>query len=246
MIVAPVAARHSHTRSRKRSRPRSKRVVPSARSCFSITAWTAIEAWSVPQIQSVSRPCIRRRRISVSWIEPLSAWPMCSSPVMFGGGSAITYGSPPGSGRPAKTPVASQRAKMGCSCDARVVAGVHPPDRSGRSGVKFPAAAADLCGMTREHTFWHHYLLAHPGHAVLTFSTPAAVGALLCLFLIACWTTAQVDGPLRRVRARPGPVPVRPRARPPALIALRSCTRCSWGSGSASWSPCSSGRCRSS
>jgi hypothetical protein len=46
--------------------------------------------------------------------------------------------------------------------------------------------------MTREHTFWHHYLLAHPGHSVLTFSTPAAVGALLCLFLIACWTTTQV------------------------------------------------------
>lgn len=47
-------------------------------------------------------------------------------------------------------------------------------------------------GMTRDHTFWHNYLLAHPGHAVLTFSTPAAVGALLCLCLLACWTTAQV------------------------------------------------------
>jgi hypothetical protein len=47
-------------------------------------------------------------------------------------------------------------------------------------------------GMTREHTFWHHYLTSHPSHAVLTFSTPAAIGALLCLFLIACWTTAQV------------------------------------------------------
>ncbi|HEY2789781.1 MAG TPA: hypothetical protein VGI72_09995 [Gaiellales bacterium] len=46
--------------------------------------------------------------------------------------------------------------------------------------------------MTREHTFWHHYLLAHTGRAVLTVSTPAAVGALVCLFLIACWTTAQV------------------------------------------------------
>ena len=47
-------------------------------------------------------------------------------------------------------------------------------------------------GMTREHSFWHHYLTSHPSHAVLTFSTPAAIGALLCLFLIACWTTAQV------------------------------------------------------
>ena len=28
-------------------------------------------------------------RISASWIDPLSAWPMCSAPVMFGGGIAI-------------------------------------------------------------------------------------------------------------------------------------------------------------
>ena len=92
--------------------------MPSARSCFSITAWTAIEAWSVPQIQSASRPCMRRRRIRASWIEPFRAWPMCSSPVTFGGGSAITYGSPPERGSPAKTPVASQRAKIGRSAAA--------------------------------------------------------------------------------------------------------------------------------
>ncbi len=89
MMVAPVAARHFHTRSRNASRPRSKRVLPSARSCFSITAWTAIEAWSVPQIQRASRPCMRRNRMSASWNEPFRAWPMCSSPVTFGGGSAI-------------------------------------------------------------------------------------------------------------------------------------------------------------
>jgi hypothetical protein len=46
--------------------------------------------------------------------------------------------------------------------------------------------------MTRETTFWHHYIAQHSGHAVLTFSTPAAIGALLCLYLLACWTTAQV------------------------------------------------------
>ena len=33
--------------------------------------------------------CIRAKRISVSWIEPSSAWPMCSAPVTFGGGIAI-------------------------------------------------------------------------------------------------------------------------------------------------------------
>ena len=71
----------------------------------------------MPQIQSESRPCIRRSRMSVSWKAPFSAWPMCSSPVTFGGGNAITYGSSPDSGRPANTPVASQRAKIGCSAE---------------------------------------------------------------------------------------------------------------------------------
>ena len=55
-MVAPVSARHFQTRSRNRSRPSSCRVVPSARSCFSITECTAIAAWSVPQIHSVRRP----------------------------------------------------------------------------------------------------------------------------------------------------------------------------------------------
>ena len=89
MMVAPVSRRHSQTRSTNASRPTSIRVVPSARSCFSITACTAIDAWSVPQIHSVLRPRIRCNRISVSWIEPFRAWPMCSSPVTFGGGRAI-------------------------------------------------------------------------------------------------------------------------------------------------------------
>jgi hypothetical protein len=46
--------------------------------------------------------------------------------------------------------------------------------------------------MTRETAYWNHYLQHHPAHGVLTFSTTAALGALLCLFLLACWTTAQV------------------------------------------------------
>jgi hypothetical protein len=47
--------------------------------------------------------------------------------------------------------------------------------------------------MTRETVFWHHYLAQDAGHSVLTFSMPATIGALLCLFLIACWTTAQIQ-----------------------------------------------------
>ena len=58
-------------------------------------------AWSVPRIHFVLRPCMRAWRISASWIEPLSAWPMCSAPVTFGGGIAIekfSSGVPVGSG----------------------------------------------------------------------------------------------------------------------------------------------------
>jgi broad specificity phosphatase PhoE len=47
-------------------------------------------------------------------------------------------------------------------------------------------------GMNRAHPFWQHYLAQHPARGVLTFSASAAIGALLCLFLLACWTTAQV------------------------------------------------------
>jgi hypothetical protein len=46
--------------------------------------------------------------------------------------------------------------------------------------------------MTRELLFWHHYLAEHQGHGITTFSTSAAVASLLCLFVVACWTTAQV------------------------------------------------------
>ena len=64
--------------------------MPSLRSSFSTTAWVAMPAWSVPRIHlSAFRPAIRCRRMSVSWIVPLSAWPMCSAPVTFGGGIAI-------------------------------------------------------------------------------------------------------------------------------------------------------------
>ena len=46
--------------------------------------------------------------------------------------------------------------------------------------------------MTREHLFWQHYVAQHASHRVLTFNTNAAVAALVCLALLACWTTAQV------------------------------------------------------
>ena len=39
-------------------------------------------------LRALARAC-GVSRISASWIEPLSAWPMCSAPVTFGGGIAI-------------------------------------------------------------------------------------------------------------------------------------------------------------
>ena len=85
--------------------------VPSAFSARSTWVWVAMPAWSVPRIHFVLRPCMRAWRISASWIEPLSAWPMCSAPVTFGGGIAIekfSSGVPVGSGW--KSPDASQRS----------------------------------------------------------------------------------------------------------------------------------------
>ena len=65
------------------------RLVPSEASSFSTWAWVAMPAWSVPKIHFVRRPFMRLKRISTSWIAALSAWPMCSAPVTFGGGIAI-------------------------------------------------------------------------------------------------------------------------------------------------------------
>ena len=89
MIRAPYSSRHSQTRSTKASRPRSWRAIPSFASSFSTTDWVAMPAWSVPQIHFTRRPSMRRLRAIASWIVPFSAWPMCSEPVTFGGGTAI-------------------------------------------------------------------------------------------------------------------------------------------------------------
>ena len=89
MIVPPYCSRHRQTRSTNASRPISSRRRALGRSSFSTWVCVAMPAWSVPRIHFVRLPCMRAKRISVSWIEPLSACPMCSAPVTFGGGIAI-------------------------------------------------------------------------------------------------------------------------------------------------------------
>ena len=73
MITPPYFSSHAHTSSRNASRPRSWRVLPSFASSRSTTFCVAMPAWSYPVCQSALKPRIRCRRISVSWIEALSA-----------------------------------------------------------------------------------------------------------------------------------------------------------------------------
>ena len=55
-----------------------------------MTFWVAIPAWSVPGIHSASLPCMRRHRISTSWIVLLRPCPMCRLAVTLGGGITMT------------------------------------------------------------------------------------------------------------------------------------------------------------
>ena len=116
----PEAAFHAHTRSTKRSRPRSWRVSPSAASSRSTTFWVAIPAWSVPGSHSTAYPCIRLRRTITSWSDMFRAWPMWRIPVTLGGGMTIENGSPSGLTSGLKTPASSQTGYQRAStCSGR-------------------------------------------------------------------------------------------------------------------------------
>src|SRR5437879_3170512 len=58
---------------------------------------------------AASRPRIRSKRISTSWITLLSPCPMCSTAVTLGGGITMTYGSLGESAWPVNAPLSSQR-----------------------------------------------------------------------------------------------------------------------------------------
>jgi hypothetical protein len=94
MMVPPDSAFHFHTRSRNAVRPRSSLVLPSFASWRSTTYCVAIPAWSVPGTHNALKPSIRFMRIMTSCSVLLSAWPMCSEPVTFGGGITMQYGVP--------------------------------------------------------------------------------------------------------------------------------------------------------
>ena len=67
-------------------------------------------AWSVPGSQSADLPSRRARRMRMSWIVLFSTCPIVSTPVTFGGGITMLYGSRPGLTVPAKHFAWSQAA----------------------------------------------------------------------------------------------------------------------------------------
>ena len=95
MIVRPYWRSQSQTISTNASRPSSCRVLPSVARCFSTAFCVEMPAWSYPVSQAVSKPRIRCQRTSASDREICRAWPVCSAPVTFGGGWAMTKGSRP-------------------------------------------------------------------------------------------------------------------------------------------------------
>jgi hypothetical protein len=118
-MIPPCSRVQSQTSSTNLSRPRSS----FSTSCFASLPSTcfcvAIPAWSVPKIHFARRPFMRAQRMSTSWIEPFSAWPMCSAPVTFGGGTAIekfSLASPSGAGW--LIPDSSQRCAIRGSASA--------------------------------------------------------------------------------------------------------------------------------
>ena len=90
MIVPPYCSRHSHTRSTNASRPSSSRaraLAPAAPLDLRLGGDAGVVGAEDP-LRPLARAC-GAWRIRQSWIESLSAWPMCSAPVTFGGGIAI-------------------------------------------------------------------------------------------------------------------------------------------------------------
>ena len=121
MMVPPDSCFHAQTFCRNASRPISRRP-GSCRSAMrrSTTIWVAMPAWSCPGCHSVSCPCIRCQRTRMSCSVLLSAWPICSEPVTFGGGITTENAGAPGLALApaAKASAASHAAAIRASAEA--------------------------------------------------------------------------------------------------------------------------------
>ena len=92
-ILLPYLSTHCQTLSLKPSRPKSCLLTPSPASIRSTTTCVAIPAWSEPGRYKDGSPFIRCQRTIRSSSAIVSACPMCSSPVTFGGGMMTVNGS---------------------------------------------------------------------------------------------------------------------------------------------------------
>ena len=96
-IMPPDSAFHSQTFSMKSSRVRSRRWICFSISWRSTTICVAMPAWSMPGCHSTFLPRMRSKRTRMSCSVLLSAWPICSEPVTFGGGMTMVKASAPAS-----------------------------------------------------------------------------------------------------------------------------------------------------
>ncbi len=92
IILPPYSSFHCQALSRNPSLPRSSFSIPSSLSFSIILTSVAILAWSVPGCQRALYPCILLNRIRISCMVLSKAWPMCSCPVILGGGITIVNG----------------------------------------------------------------------------------------------------------------------------------------------------------
>ena len=94
-MMPPCSSVHAHACFKNSSRVRSRFFIPCCASLLTTFASVAIEAWSVPGTQQAFLPSRRALRIRMSWMVLLSMCPMWSTPVTFGGGITMVYGSRP-------------------------------------------------------------------------------------------------------------------------------------------------------
>ena len=92
VIVPPYSFFHSHVLLRKPSLPSSCLSIPSSFNALVTLTSVEILAWSVPGTHNASYPCILLKRIIISCIVLSSACPICSLPVILGGGITIVNG----------------------------------------------------------------------------------------------------------------------------------------------------------
>ena len=106
-IIPPYLLVQSQAWPKNSSRLISFFLMPFSANILTTLASVAILAWSVPGTQQAFLPSIRALRINTSWMVLFNIWPMCKTPVTFGGGMTMVNGSR-SSGTESKNPLSIQ------------------------------------------------------------------------------------------------------------------------------------------